>query len=208
MVPALVVGAPAFSTRAGQESAPCQNSESMTPETTPRDLKALLNQRERDLLFWNEQWGGVSPLLSSSTHCCLNAWYAKGSDEPALSLFRLGRGGLQRQAFHRIFYCIAGLFGNPEAGRKDSLELQGGRGWQGDSAAVRNPGNARPTPTSRAAPPPPRTNRLGAHALYTPRAAKQDFCAGVKDHKQRRNFRLSSDPLDGECRRLGGRGTV
>lgn len=64
MVPALGVGATAFSTRAGQESAPCQNPESMTPEATPRDLKALLNQKERRSPFQKEQ--GVGCRL-----CCL-----------------------------------------------------------------------------------------------------------------------------------------
>lgn len=49
MVPAMVVGAPAFSNKAGQESAPCQDPESMTPEAIPRDLKALLNQREKGI---------------------------------------------------------------------------------------------------------------------------------------------------------------
>lgn len=93
-----------------------------------------------------------------------------------------------------------GFFGIPEAGLRQSATpgVSGagrgaGKSCQGDSAAVGHPGNTGPTPTPRAR---PHASRLGAHASWASHAAKQDFCAGVIDHKRRRSFRLSSDALD------------
>lgn len=192
MVPALVVGAPAFSTRARQESVPCQNSESMTPEATPKDLEALLNQRERISPFWNEQSSGAECRLCS----LLPPIAASVPSKPKGLTSRDPQGGPRKN--HRPEVSL-GLHeeGKPEAGRRDCLELRGGEGCEGDSAAVGNPGNTSPTPTSRARP--ARANRLVAHALYAPHAAEQDFCAGVKDHKRRRSFRLSSEPSMGSA---------
>lgn len=110
----------------------------------------------------------------------------------------------------RIFHCIAGLFGKSEAGRAQARSATPGEGGGGAVKVTPQPWGILGTQAPPRNPACARTHasRLGAHASWAPRAAKQDFCAGVIDHKWRRSFWLSFEPLDRGVKAAWGRGSA